>query len=395
MSKNGAHPGLGKSSRRCVRVFAPIIIGWGAAFGEIGALYAAEPAPLPVISGSASTVSETHTAASEPADSAQKTGSDLTAAEVNQVITQIKANYFRPGELSQDELQKALLAGILTRISPGASLVSTDQPGIPASQPFKMEILKDTVGYLRLGSISNANLAELDTALKSFEGRSITGLVLDLRATPVSNDFPLAAEIIARFCAPTEPFFSTKTAAFPGSKRPKVPNPPFQGPLMVLIDSDNAGASEIIAEVLRAKAKAILIGAKTKGEGVEFKEFPVGSKAILRVAVSEVVVPGGAAIYPEGLKPDLPVQMDPETRRKLLAIQVEKGVAPTVLETERPRSNEASLVAKTNPEMDAYQEAQKTGSDKSKSAEPAIRDTVLQRALDLIATIGVYGTRVK
>jgi hypothetical protein len=49
--------------------------------------------------------------------------------------------------------------------------------------------------------------------------------------------------------------------------------------------------------------------------------------------------------------------------------------------------NEAALVAGTNPELDAIQATQKAKGEKPKAA---LRDAVLQRAVDFITTIAIY-----
>jgi hypothetical protein len=52
-----------------------------------------------------------------------------------------------------------------------------------------------------------------------------------------------------------------------------------------------------------------------------------------------------------------------------------------VFDVEPPRMNEAALVAKTNPEI---------GEDRSSKSAPALRDPVLQRAMDLVTAIGFF-----
>ena len=317
----------------------------------------------------------------------------LSPSELQEAITSLKTHYFKAGTLSEEELQRALLTGILLRIAPGASLIAKDHAAGDeslASAPFKMEILKENIGYVRMGSLTAANLAELDTALKGFVGGPVGSLVLDLRATPESNDFQLAAELLGRFCPKGMPLFTIKKNASAPAADVSRQEPAFTGPLMVLVSRENTGASEVVAAVLRLDAKAIVIGEQTRGAGVEYEEFKLGANQALRVAIAEIALPEGPSIFPEGVAPDLAVPATPESRRKVLAKELESGVAPLIFETERPRMNEASLVAGTNPEMDAYQSAQKTGAEKG-SAETTLRDTVLQRAVDLIATIKIYG----
>ena len=164
-------------------------------------------------------------------------------------------------------------------------------------------------------------------------------------------------------------------------------DPKFTRLLVVLVDADTAGAAEIIAAVLRTHAKAMVIGQRTRGEAVEFSELPLPSGKLLRVAVAEAALADAAPVFPGGVKPDLEVEVSPETTAGVLKQELETGVAALVEETERKKMNEAALVAKQNPELDAMQAAQARKGERPKAP---LRDVVLQRALDFITTISLY-----
>ena len=138
---------------------------------------------------------------------------------------------------------------------------------------------------------------------------------------------------------------------------------------------------------LRALAGAVVIGQKTKGAAAEFNDFPLQGGRVLRLAVAEVLLPGDVSVVPEGVKPDIAVEVPAETEAQVLALEAEKGAAALTNEVERVRLNEAALVAGTNPELDAAQAAQGTRGQKAK---PPLHDAILQRALDLITTIAVF-----
>ena len=67
----------------------------------------------------------------------------------------------------------------------------------------------------------------------------------------------------------------------------------------------------------------------------------------------------------------------------------EKGMTPFVYETERPHLNEAALIAGTNPELD-IPDAQRR--NRARERQPA-RDSVLQRALDVVTSLEIYQKR--
>ena len=329
--------------------------------------------------------------ASSAAGSAQTTRAAVDAlndAELDQVISLLKENYIHPEALSDAEMKRASVQGILDRIAPGAALAEAPAAGGPSPSPFRSEILDNRIGYARLGATTENNVAELDAALQKFTEKSLGAMILDLRATPESSNFEETAEICRRFCPKGRVLFSVKK---PNIKQEQIltskEDPKYRGIIAVLVDADTAGNAEVLAAVLRAHVNALVIGQQTKGEAVEFAELPLASGKLLRVAVAEVALPEDVRVFPGGVKPDLIVPVPLETTEALLKQELEKGVSEFVFEVERPRLNEASLVAGTNPDLDAIQAAQKIKGEKAKAQ---LRDAVLQRAVDFITTIAIY-----
>jgi len=312
----------------------------------------------------------------------------LNDAELDQVISLLKENYIHPDALSDSEMKRATVQGLLDRIAPGASLAVAPAGGAPSPSPFRSEILDNRIGYARLGATTASNVAELDAALQKFAEKSLGAMVLDLRATPESSNFEETAEICRRFCPKGRVLFSVKK---PNIKQEQIltskDDPKYRGIIAVLVDADTAGNAEVLAAVLRTHVNALVIGQQTKGEAVEFAELPLATGKLLRVAVAEVALPQDVRVFPGGVKPDIIVPTPQETTEALLKQELEKGVSEFVFEVERPRLNEAALVAGTNPDLDAIQAAQKSKGEKAKAQ---VRDAVLQRAVDFITTISIY-----
>ncbi|MEA3187600.1 MAG: carboxyl-terminal processing protease [Chthoniobacter sp.] len=309
----------------------------------------------------------------------------LSPADVQQALTLLKSSYAKPEAFSNEAIARATLRGLIEHLSPGVSLGVAAKETVEPS-PFRSEILNGNAGYLRLGNLTHGDFHELDDALKSFREKATKSVVLDLRATAASSDYESAAEVIKRFCPKGKLLFTLKKSP---SKSERVftsnIDPAFQGLIVVIVDEGSAGASEVIAAVLRRETKALVVGGKTTGQAVEISELPLTGGGILRVAVAEVAMPDGTAIYPVGVKPDVAVTILVAAKKEVMHAALEKGVAPLLKETERARFNEASLVAGVNPELDAAEAAQR---QKEKPAAP-LRDVQLQRALDMITTIGI------
>ena len=312
----------------------------------------------------------------------------LGDADLEHVISLLKDNYIDPDALSDDELKRATVQGIIDRLAPGAAIVEAPVADASQASPFRAEILDARIGYVRLGATTPGNVGELDAALQNFTGKKLGALILDLRATPRSAEFEQTAEVCRRFCPKGKVLFSVKK---PNIKQEQIltskDDPIFRGVIVVLTDRDTAGNAEIIASVLRTHVRAMVIGQQTKGEAVEFAELPLPGGKLLRVAVAEVALPDNVAVFPGGLKPDLAIDVAQEATNEVLKKELEKGVSEFVFETERARMNEAALVAGTNPELDAIQAAQKLKGEKPKAP---LRDAALQRAVDFITTIAIY-----
>lgn len=311
----------------------------------------------------------------------------LPPEALDEAIDLLREHYLTPAALDERELKRATLQGLLERLGTGVALVTPGAGTEAAVSPFRSEVLDGRIAYVRLGTIRDEHLAQLDQALTDFNSRSLTALILDLRATPAGTDYERAAEVCRRFTPKGRVLFTVRK---PRADEERVltsrDDPAYSGLIAVLVDPDTAGSAEVIAAVLRAETRAMVIGQQTKGEAVEFADLALPGGKALRTAVAEVVLPQGAPVFPGGLTPDLRVEVPQQTTDALLAAQMAKGVAESVFETERRKMNEAALVAGVNPEIEALESAQRDARDK-----PVVRDVVLQRAVDFITSLRFLG----
>ena len=313
-------------------------------------------------------------------------------ADLQQAIQLLKNNYIDPAALNDTGLNRAMLFGVLTRLGNGAELLPEHaaEPSEAAS-PFFAEILDGHIGYLRFGALTAANLQTLDAALQNYRGKKVDAVVIDLRASPATNDFAVAAEFAKRFCGKGKLLFSLRKS---GGKQERAftseREPAYQGLLITLADHDTAGPAEAIAGDLRIYNKALLIGENTAGRAVEYSDLPLNGGRILRTAVGEAVLPEGHTLFPGGLKPNLPVEMTAADKRYIFEQSIRSGMSQFVFESERPHLNEAALLAGRNPELDALEASQRRGRNAEK---PQPRDLVLQRAVDVVTSLSIYQQR--
>jgi len=329
-----------------------------------------------------------------PSPSATPTTEELVdslgPADLQALVTLLKANFTNQDAVTDTELSRATVAGLLVRLPRGITLMAGKE-GVPSSTPstFYSELIGGRTGYVRLGTLNNVNLQALDKALNGFATKKVNDLIVDLRASSTTTDFTLAAEFAKRFSPKGKPIFTLRK---PTGRQDRVFNsdrePTFRGLVMVLADSDTSGAAEAIAAALRFYNKALVIGQATAGRAAEYSDLPLPSGKSLRVAVAEIVSPEGRSLFPEGLKPDLPVEMSLSEKRQIFQASSEKGIGPFIYEIGRPHMSEAALLAGTNPELEAAEAAQQR---RGRPAEkPPPHDPVLQRALDVVTSLEVY-----
>jgi hypothetical protein len=357
---------------------------------------AQSPTAAPVASG-APVPAPPKSAKPSPFPSATSTMEELVnslgPADLQAVITLLKGNFTNPDAINDTELNRATVEGLMVRLPHGVMLLPNKESApVEVPSAFYSEILGDHVGYLRLGSLNSVNLQAMDKSLSNFAGKKVDALIVDLRSSQATTDFAMVAEFAKRFCPKGKPLFTLRK---PAARQDRVFNsdrdPAFQGLVMVLADGDTAGAAEALAAALRFYEKALVIGQSTAGRAVEYSDLSLPGGKILRVAAAELISPDGRSLFPDGVKPDLPVEMRMADKRQIFQSSGEKGMGPFVYEAGRPHMNEAALLAGINPEVEAAEAAQQRRGRVPE--KPPAHDPVLQRALDVVTSLEVYQKR--
>ncbi len=307
----------------------------------------------------------------------------LDQKELDTIIDRLRTNYVDLKALTGTEITQATVQGLLARIGPGAFLQrGPNQQTTSPSRPFQAELVDGQFGYIRLGTLSKDLLPRVDSAISEFRAHNVAGVVLDLRTSNFTDEYPAAAEVLSRFLGSGKPFFqligknSPTERSFSGST-----DASYTGLLAVVIGPDTAGPAEAIAGALKTEGHALLLGEKTAARAVEYEKFPVQPAIFLNVAVAAVRLPNGVVLFPDGVHPDIDVKVPMDEEAAVLRATDSGSVVSSITEEERPHSNEAALVTGKNPELDVL-EAEGT----TKTQQPKLKDVVLERALDFLTT---------
>ena len=166
------------------------------------------------------------------------------------------------------------------------------------------------VGYVRITSFSEQTEAGLNKAVEKIKtelGDKLAGFVLDLRNNPgglldqavmVSDAFLEGGEIVStrgRVQENAQRFHAT-----PGDITNGLP-------IVVLINSGSASASEIVAGALQDHRRAVILGKNSFGKGSVQTIIPLGRNGAIKLTTQRYYTPSGTAIQAKGIVPDIEV----------------------------------------------------------------------------------------
>ena len=308
----------------------------------------------------------------------------LSQAAVQSAFQILRQEYIRRDELTFDELNRAALQGLLDRLKSGANLIPRRAGGeVKVDETLVSEKLAPGIGLVRPHALTLAVAPVLEKKLAEFKQQSLQHLILDLRYPSEPGEFDVAAALLDLFVPEGQVLFKLKqigqsSAELRLSTRPSA----WSGSIVVLVDAETNNVGETIAAVLQHRRQALIVGALTQGATVRYETLPVDEHWALRFARAEMLLDDDSSLFTKGITPDLSVDLSSSDKRQLFAQTAPSVAEATIRETARARYNEAALVSGKNPELESYIRRSK-GQDIENDQLP-VRDTVLQRALDMV-----------
>jgi carboxyl-terminal processing protease len=194
-----------------------------------------------------------------------------------------------------------------------------NRPGEP--DPVEFEIVRDTIelvevsttmidgdiGYLALRSFGNQRVYDqLIDALARLQLDGAKSLVLDLRDNPgglltqgilVADEFLASGDIMFQRARGVTSRFAQAD-----------PSGLVDIPMVVLVNSHSASASEIVAGALQENGRAMVIGERTFGKGVAQNVISLADGGQLAYMSFEWLTPDRRSINVEGIVPDIEIR---------------------------------------------------------------------------------------
>jgi len=182
------------------------------------------------------------------------------------------------------------------------------------------------VGYLRVAEFSAKTADDAVEALKKLKKEGATSLILDLRNNP-GGLLSAGVEVASTFLGEGKLIVYTQGRKADSRQDftagMKAPYPSL--PLVVLINSGSASASEIVAGAMQDHKRAVVVGERSFGKASVQSLIPLPDGSGLRLTVARYYTPSGRGIHRDektktgGITPDIVVPVTPESEAKLYA----------------------------------------------------------------------------
>ncbi len=158
-------------------------------------------------------------------------------------------------------------------------------------------MINDSIGYLRLSRFTTDAAKEVKNAVSSLKKQNAKGIIFDLRGNP-GGLLMEAIKISNIFVDKGEEIVSTKGKVSQWDKEYKAMFAPVdtQIPLVVLINSQSASASEIVSGSLQDLDRAVIIGERSFGKGLVQSTRKLSYNAQLKVTIAKYYIPSGRCI---------------------------------------------------------------------------------------------------
>ena len=258
------------------------------------------------------------------------------------------------------------------------------------SQPFDVTLVRDVIkiasvrqrwlepgyGYIRIAQFQGSTGEDVRKSLdKLMQEQELKGLVLDLRNNP-GGILRASVDVAGLFMdGGTVVYTEGRLANSDVHYDADASDASGGTPLVVLINSGSASASEIVAGALQDHNRAVVMGTHSFGKGSVQTILPLSDSRAVKLTTALYFTPNGRSIQAEGIAPDILVE-----RARVTAYD------------NMPRVKESDLSGHLNNTNGGNGESNPETARKL-SSELLAADNQLYEALTLLKGLNILGMR--
>jgi carboxyl-terminal processing protease len=257
------------------------------------------------------------------------------------------------------------------------------------SQPFDVTLVRDTIkvasvrqrwlepgyGYIRIAQFQSQTGDDVTQSLqKLMDEEELKGLVLDLRNNP-GGILRASVDVAGLFMDGGTVVYTEGRLSNSDMHYDAEPQDASSGtPLVILINSGSASASEIVAGALQDHGRAVVMGTDSFGKGSVQTVLPLSDSRAVKLTTALYFTPSGRSIQAEGIEPDILVE-----RAKVTAYNNSLRITEADLNGHLDNAN--------------GDQGKKQPSSKKLNSELLASDNQLYEALTLLKGLNVLGMR--
>lgn len=216
-------------------------------------------------------------------------------------------------EIDGKDMRKSTVKEVSDKLkgTPGTSLELTiRRPGEKKDRKLKIVrekievdpitysgITDDKIGYLHFGSFTTRSADRVKKTVQDLKAKGATSLIMDLRGNG-GGILDEAVDVVNLFVPKGEEIVSTKGKVKQWDRTYLTRNQPLDEiiPIVVLIDTGSASASEIVAGGLQDLDRAVIVGNRSFGKGLVQtpRDLPYGGN--IKITTSKYYIPSGRCI---------------------------------------------------------------------------------------------------
>jgi carboxyl-terminal processing protease len=178
----------------------------------------------------------------------------------------------------------------------------------------KSRLLEPGYGYLRVTQFQERTDQDVKRDLATLaeeNGGPLSGLVLDLRNNP--------GGLLTQAVRVSDHFIDSGLVVYTDGRLPNQKQKYFAHkagtqadfPMIVLVNSGSASASEIVAGALQDHRRALVLGTQTFGKGSVQTIVPLEQTSAIRLTTARYYTPNGRSIQATGITPDIIIEPTP------------------------------------------------------------------------------------
>ncbi len=187
------------------------------------------------------------------------------------------------------------------------------------------EILDDDIAYIQITFFSERTGAEIVAALEEVLAQNIEGIILDLRDNP-GGPVNSAVTVTSQFLEKGTVLYALNSNGEKQTWSVERGGLATDPPLVVLVNSSSASASEVVAGALQDYERGVIIGTQTFGKGSINLLKELSDSSALYITIGRWFTPNGRQIEGQGLTPDIVIDMTEDDIAQGKDPQLDKAV---------------------------------------------------------------------